>query len=186
MATTIPILGALACLASGLGFTAELSQDNGVGKPAPAFTATGNDGKTHTLESLTKGSTLVLYFIKDGCPVNSDAIQYVNKISAAYKDNVKVKLVGVFNGDAKAFERFNSRFKVPYLVLYDPGYSLIKSYGAKYSPWLTRVAEGKVAKVYPGYSVESLADLNALMARDGGVAKAAISFEGAPAQETFG
>ncbi len=158
-----------------------------VGKAAPKFTASGSDGKTHTLESLTNGSALVLYFIKDGCPVNSEAIKYYNAVGKAYAGNAKVKLIGVYNGDAKAFAAWNNRFKVPYPVLYDPGYKIIQAYGAQHSPWLTMVSsDRKVAKEFPGYSVKSLEDLSATMAKSGGVAKAKLSFQGAPSEDAFG
>lgn len=157
-----------------------------IGKAAPAFSAVGSDGKTHTLASLSKGSTLVLYFIGHDCPVNAEAIKHYNAIASAYKNNPKVRFVGVINGDAKVFSAWNAKQKVPYLVLMDPDLKIIRSYKAVASPWVVRIANGKISHVQEGFSKGRLSELSGLMAKDGGVSAAKLTFTGAPAQERFG
>jgi len=157
----------------------------GVGQKAPAFSATGSDGKTHTLASLTKGKTLFLYFIKSDCPVNQKAAQYYVKLADAYKG--KVNFIGVINGDDKVFKAWKKAHKPGFVTLLDPSDSIIKSYGAERSPWMVVVTpKGTIQSVHKGYSVNLLSQINSEMAKAGKAKAAKLSFRGAPATDTYG
>lgn len=155
---------------------------------APAFSAKGSDGKTHSLDSLTKGdTTVVLYFIGHTCPVNAKALPYYNKVALANKDGKKVKFIGVIDTDEAGFKRWNAKEKVPYTVVFDPNLSIIRSYKAQRSPWVV-VVDGKksVAETQTGYSQKSLSDLNVMMAKLEGKAAKAVDLKGTPARLTGG
>jgi peroxiredoxin len=155
---------------------------------APDFSAKGSDGKTHTLKSLTAGDrTVVLYFIQSTCPVNADAIAYYKQIAANYKDNKKVALVGVIDEDEAGYKEWMKQFDAKFTVLYDPELEVIRSYKAMASPWIIEVnPKGEMAAVQRGYSAQRLRELNALMAKAGGVAAGKLDTSGAPASEQFG
>ena len=157
-------------------------------KKAPDFSALGSDGKTHTLKSLTAGDrTVVMYFIQSTCPVNADAIQYYKQIAANYKDNKKVTLVGVIDEDAAGYRQWQKDFDAKFLVLFDPNKTLIRSYEAVASPWIRVVTPtGELSTVHRGYSVGRLNELNALMAKAGGVTAGKLNTAGAPTAEAFG
>jgi peroxiredoxin len=184
------ILGAALAAAFTSILTLNLTAQTGptdVGKPAPDFSAIGSDNKTYTLKSLTQNEVLVLYFIKNGCPVNNQAMPHFKNLGEHYKDSDKVNFIGVFNGDARAFEAWNRQFEVPFTVLLDSSREIINAFGATRSPWVVKIgSDGNIAKVMPGYSQTSLESLHAMMTRDAGKDLAKIDFSGAPDQTRFG
>jgi peroxiredoxin len=156
-----------------------------VGAKAPAFSATASDGKTHTLQSLNAKGPVFLYFIKDGCPVNNQAIKYYNRVGEAYKG--KATFVGVFDGNEAAFKRFAAEYKPTYPVLFDANKSIIRSYNAERSPWVVEVnAQSTVAKIWRGYSEKDLKELNASLAGAAKTSAQKVDFAGAPGSTRYG
>lgn len=156
--------------------------------PAPAFSAKGSDGKTHSLETLTKGdTTVVLYFIGHTCPVNQKAISYYNNVAKANKGSKKVKFIGVIDTDEEGFKRWNAKQKVPYTVVFDPKLEIIRSYKAQRSPWVVVVGGDKnVDAIQTGYSQKSLSDLNTMMAKIEGKKAKEVDLKGTPSRLTGG
>ncbi len=176
---------AVFALAGALGLASEGAKEPPQVVQAPNFTAKGSDGKTHTLQSLTGGKTLVLYFIGHTCPINAEAVKYYKQIGDAYKG--KVSFYGVIDTDEKGYIEWKREFQNKFSVLYDPELSIIRSYQAIASPWIVIVSpNGEVSKRQSGYSGPLLTDLNATLARAAGVTPAKIDLKGAPAEETFG
>ena len=168
-------LGAIALIGANPGSDEPLNQ----GKKAPAFSALGTDGKTHTLDSHLKEGMTFMYFIKEGCPVNHQAAPHVQKLAAAYKE--KSNLVGVYNGSAADAKSWLKRYKSSYVLIEDPALKVIRSYGAEYSPWMVAVnKDGTIHRVFEGASPRELDEVNKLMAKNSGEKLAAISFAGAP------
>lgn len=66
MFDTVLKFATTACLALVLG-AASLAASPDIGKPAPDFTGTDTQGRTHSLKDL-RGKTVVLEWINDGCP----------------------------------------------------------------------------------------------------------------------
>ncbi len=156
-----------------------------VGKAAPAFSIEGSDGKTHTLKSLTKGKALVLYFIKDGCPVNRNAAPFFVTMAKAY--NGKANFVGVINGNGDVYNRWKAEFKPDFTILLDSDLKLINDYGAERSPWVVLVSrKGKVLSVHKGYSEKSLGKLSQEIARAANAKPAKLDVSGAPSSDTYG
>lgn len=173
-------VGALALLTTG-GWSQEWKK----GDKAPAFTGKTSDGKAHTLQSLTKGKPLVLYFIGSTCPVNAQAVKYYNRVAQAYKG--KVNFVGVIDADAAGFKSWQEKFKAPYPVLLDPDQKIIKAYKAERSPWTIIVdKQGKIQKEWAGYSVGELNELSASIAGATKGAVAKIDTSGAPTSPRAG
>lgn len=149
------------------------------GDKAPAFSASGTDGKLHTLASLTKEGPAFLYFIKEGCPVNHRAAPFLTKLRAQYGEEANI--VGVYNGSAEEAKAWGKRYGAKYLILADPNLKIINGYGVPYSPFMITVEkDGKVGKVLEGLSPKELGSVNTLLAKSVGKTAAAISFEGAP------
>ncbi|MDI9639724.1 redoxin domain-containing protein [Kamptonema cortianum] len=155
---------------------------------APDFSLQGSDGNTHTLASLTKdGTTVVLYFIKSSCPINADALPFVNQIGNGYLTAKKVKFVGIIDEDKAGFDRWNKKWGAKYLVLFNKNKSTIQAYGAQRSPWFNVVSPTKsVTKVDQGYSSNQLDSLNKMMANTAGTKAVALKLSGAPSSLTYG
>lgn len=188
---TRAVLAAGVLAAVGLGALALQPRDadaqtaTRVGAKAPAFSLPGSDGKTHTLESLQKlNGTTYLYFIKDGCPVNNQAIPFYNRLYSAYKD--KVSFVGVFNGDKARFEAFKKQFNPPFVVLLDPDKTLVRAYEVQRSPSIVQIDKGNIAHRWRTYSVGELKELQASFDKASGARVNALDFAGAPTSPRAG
>ena len=152
---------------------------------APDFSAKANDGKTYTLKSLTEKGDFFLYFIKDDCPVNDQAVAYFNRLGTAYKD--KAAILGVYDGSESQFRAWQARYKPTYPVLFDPDMKIIKSYKAQASPWMIHVSKaGSITKVWPGYSADFINQMSASMAGAAKTAVARIDTAGAPRDTRYG
>jgi len=173
LASGLLFAGIVAFAGTDAGASADLNMN------APAFSATGTDGKTYTLQSFLEKGPVVLYFIKEGCPVNHRAAPYVTKLTGAYGE--KANVVGIYNGDVSSARAWAKEYKAEYTILADPQYKVIRSYKAHYSPWLVAVGkDSKITNVFEGASPASLAKVNSLVASAAGMKLASIDFSGAP------
>jgi peroxiredoxin len=152
---------------------------------APTFSAKGSDGRTHTLQSLTARGPVFLYFIKDGCPTNDEALVYYKRLANAYRG--KATFIGVIDVDAARFRAWNAEKKLPMTVLFDPQKKIIGSMGVEASPWVIEINRNRrVAKVWPGYSVGEINEISARMAGAARTRVAKIDTTGAPRESRFG
>lgn len=99
------------------------------GQSAPEFTLTDQDGQMHSLADY-KGKKVVLYFYpKDdtpGCTTEACTIAEV------YEEFTKrdVKVVGVSADNAASHKAFAHKYNLPFTLLSDPSFEVIKAYGA--------------------------------------------------------
>lgn len=114
-----------------------------IGDAAPAFSATGSNGETVTLEGL-KGKVVVLEWTNDGCPFvkkhyDSGNMQALQKKAAA-DDVVWLSVISSAPGKqghvdgAGANELTKSRDAAPAAVLLDPEGAIGRLYDAKTTP----------------------------------------------------
>ena len=166
--------------AAGFGLIA-CSAQGGVasGSKAPAFSAQGTDGKTYSLQSLSASGAAILYFIKEGCPVNHQAAPFLAKLSNAYEN--KASLFGVYNGTLANAKDWAKRYGAKFTILADPDLKIIRGYGVPYSPFLVEVGPGgKVGKLVGDGNPKNLAVANRILASGLGKQLVELSFSGAP------
>lgn len=149
------------------------------GDKAPAFNALSTDSKTYTVATITRNKPAILYFIKEGCPVNKKAAPFLAKIASQY--GLGANIYGVYNGDVKRARDWAAKFKATFPILADPEYKIIDSYKAPYSPFMIIVGkDGKIASVIFGAGPKDLPIINQLAAKNAGKKLTAIDFKGAP------
>ncbi|MBI1335504.1 MAG: thioredoxin-dependent thiol peroxidase [Phycisphaera sp.] len=99
-----------------------------VGKKAPAFKLTDQQGKTHSLSDYA-GKFVVLYFYpKDdtsGC--TKEACQFRDGIDKFKK--AKAMVLGVSPDDEKSHAKFASKFSLPFPLLADTEKKVCEAYG---------------------------------------------------------
>ena len=100
-----------------------------VGKPAPAFTLKGSDGKEHALADYL-GKTVVLYFYsKDDTPgCTKEACGFRDLQPKLKKLNAVV--LGVSKDSLPSHGEFIKKFKLPFVLLSNPNASVMRKYGA--------------------------------------------------------
>ena len=100
-----------------------------VGKPAPAFTLKGSDGKEHSLTDYL-GKTVVLYFYpKDDTPgCTKEACGFRDLQPKLKKLNAVV--LGVSKDSLPSHGEFIKKFKLPFVLLSNSSASVMRKYGA--------------------------------------------------------
>ena len=100
-----------------------------IGKPAPAFSLKGSDGKVHSLKDYA-GKTVVLYFYpRDNTPgCTKEACGFRDLTTKLKKRNAVV--LGVSKDSLTSHDRFIADFKLPFVLLSDPTAKVMKAYGA--------------------------------------------------------
>jgi peroxiredoxin Q/BCP len=123
-----------------------------VGKPAPDFTATAQDGTSVHLSAL-KGKPVVVYFYpKDETPgCTKEACSFRDAWAPLAKTGAV--LVGVSADSLDSHKAFVAHWKLPFLLISDPDGSIGKSYGVPFESYHHREtfvvgADGNVKKVY--------------------------------------
>jgi len=150
-----------------------------VGKKAPAFTLTADDGKKVKLSDL-QGSPVILYFYpKDDTPgCTKEACAFRDR--KAEMEQLGVKLLGVSPDTVESHGDFRDKYSLNFPLLADPDHAVADKYGAwreknmygKKTMGIQRStylidASGKVAKVWQrvqvdGHDEEVLQALKAL------------------------
>jgi len=132
-------------------------------RPAPPFSALGNDGRTYVLNDLLKSGPIVLVFIKEGCPCSDAADPLFVSLHSAYEG--RVRFFGVINGDRRVASKWTEDHGTTFPILADPGLAIIHAYGAESSAYVALIApDGRIDKLWPGYSAEMLQELGRRMA----------------------
>ncbi len=155
------------------------------GSEAPAFTLTGSDGETYSLDTLRQQAPVFVTFWKESCPSNVAAVPLFSAIASAYDG--KAVLLGVVSGPQERLERWLDRYGSSFTILPDPDKILIGAYGLVRSIVTFQIAtDGTIAKIYPGYGREALAALNADLAAAAGTDPAEIDLSSAPDRTAYG
>ncbi len=148
-------------------------------RPAPSFAMKGGDGKSFSLETMTKGRPLVLVFIKTDCPCSVTAQPFFNELWQAHKKYVT--FIGVINKNLFVANRWQKENKVPFPILADPNESLIRKYRAEYSAYSALVTpDGHLEKLWPGFSKEMLHKMNRRLSELTGQETPTLTFPDAP------
>jgi len=123
-----------------------------VGKPAPDFTATAQDGTSVHIAAL-KGKPVVVYFYpKDETPgCTKEACSFRDAWAPLAKTGAV--LVGVSADSLDSHKAFVAHWKLPFLLVSDPDGSIGKQYGVPFESYHHRQtfvvgADGTVKKVY--------------------------------------
>lgn len=127
-----------------------------VGKPAPDFNLTDQNGKRHTLKDY-RGKWLVLYFYpKDDTPGCTEE-------ACAFRDDLEqitslgAEVVGVSVDDSSSHAEFAKKYHLPFPLLSDPTTETTERYGALMNLMVIKVArrytflitpQGDIGKVY--------------------------------------
>lgn len=136
--------------------------DAAKGFPAPAFEATDTEGQQQSLASLTQKGPLFLYFALTDCPCTIEAQPHYERLSKLYRG--KVSFLAVTNADVQGAKSWKSEFSVPYPVVSSPDLALMKLYGVNRSVYALLIGkDGKIIRMWPGYSAAMLQEVNSEM-----------------------
>lgn len=155
-------------------------QDAKPGASAPAVNATLTNGKTFDLHKTAKESPVLLVFISTSCPVTNESVPHFESILKAYKSS-KMSFVGIVNSSKSAAERWANDQKATISMIPDAEKKFIRAYGITNAPSAALIGkDGKVIKVWKGYSRTILEEINSEIAKALGTKTVALDFSKAP------
>ncbi len=127
----------------------------------------------------------LIYFVLDGCPCSYDAEPLFKKLGLKFKN--RVEFACVTNAKAEDARKWDVAQTPPYPVVYDPDLRLIHLFGATNSVFSVLLdVNGRVLKMWPGYSKSILIEMNSLISKAAGVPVTPFDPEYAPEAKTSG
>jgi len=137
-------------------------------KKAPEFRLADSEGKPWFIGNPRGSRPQFVYFIMDGCPCSAEVEPLFNDLQASYGH--RVDFLGVIDKDAKIAARWKNDMRVPNPVIPSPDTAVMKGFKATNSAFSALVRkDGTIVKMWPGYSVSILGEINDLLAREAGV-----------------
>lgn len=153
-------------VAVGAAFGLCSGQSLNPGDMAPEFWTRSIEGKRLSLKDLRGEGVVFLYFIRDGDPVNNEAMDIIHRMIRAYYPNNHAKFFGVINTEQNRARSWNAERNPPYKLLLDPKLELVYKYKIESSPAIVEIdAEGKIVKEWQGFSGYWLKDLNGFLSK---------------------
>lgn len=135
---------------------------------APDFTLPmGNGEDFHLLDQLAK-TPVLLVFTKDKCPCSLEAQTFFSQLAKHYQP--KVTFLGVMDGDKHEADRYETDFSVPYHFAYSESKDFFRNYHTKQGAYQYLInQDGTLNKVWPGYSKDSLLELDQKLSKMTGI-----------------
>jgi peroxiredoxin len=155
------------------------------GHVLPDLRLESGGGESIDLVKLSSDQPVVLIFIKDGCPCSAAAEPFFRRLYAAYGQFVT--FVGVIDGDRSTASRWVAEHGTPFPVFFDTRLELARQLGVTNSAYVAVVSkEGRVEKLYPGFSSGLLQELSRQIAALAGIEPAQVETSDAPAEPYTG
>jgi peroxiredoxin Q/BCP len=108
-----------------------------VGDTMPAFSLTDQNGKTFNSADLVGKSILVIYFYP------KDESMVCTKEACSFRDsfndftNAGAKVIGINGGTVASHKEFSDHYKLPFILLSDPGNKVYAMFGVKDKMFMT-------------------------------------------------
>lgn len=152
---------------------------------APDFTLpTSDDKEFHLLEELQSKPVLII-MTKDGCPCSIEAQPFFSTLANHYKE--KLTTIGIIDSDKAGALKFINSFTPPYKLAMSEDTEFFKKYKSKQSVYTYLIKQnGKLVKVWPGYSKASVTELNHLLSEETGIPPSDLDLTMAPTEMTSG
>ncbi|MFZ4508585.1 MAG: peroxiredoxin family protein [Fimbriimonas sp.] len=150
----------------------------------PTYTRKDETGQVVTLGGLRAKPQFVV-FIKEGCPCSFDSAPLFDRL---YRHlGGKVDFVGVIDKDVEGAKKWAGAMLPPFPILPDPKLEIIHHYKAPRSVYSVLLSpEGKVVKMWPGYSKRILLEMNKTMSKAAGVEAKPFDPQYAPIRDSSG
>jgi peroxiredoxin len=152
---------------------------------APLEDAQDSEGKLFSVSEALRRGPLFVYFVKHDCPCSVDAEGLFHRLHTKWMDNVT--FVAVIDAAAADAHNWKTDYEMPYPLIPDPGEKIIHSFHATNSTFSALVnTNGKIERMWPGYSKGYLLDMNKTIAKLTGKPVGVLDTAYAPLKKTSG
>jgi len=136
-------------------------------KDAPAFAVKDFEGRDVVIAGPAMDRPQFMYFVMDGCPCSVEVEPLFQDLQKRHGD--AVEFIAVFDKDAQTARTWHTEKLMKAPLVPDVRHEIIQAYGATnsvYSAYIDR--NGKIVKMWPGYSDSILREMNEMFAAAGG------------------
>jgi len=155
------------------------------GKKVPDFELPDSDGMVVKSTELLGKKPSVLVMTKDGCPCSIESQGFWTNMAMYYGNSAQ--FFGIIDVNSEGGRKYKTDFSVPYPMLSSETEEVFRSFGAKQSVYIYAFdRDGVVRKVWPGYNLASLKELNQILSEMTGKEALATDFDMAPEKMTSG
>ncbi len=128
-------------------------------KIATAFTTKDTNGAPIQIAGNGLKRPQFVYFVNNGCPCSYAAEPLFHSLADQFKG--QVDFISVTNASAADAKKWIAEMQVTYPVVPDPKVEIMHAYGAISSAYSALITtDGKIYKMWPGFSKDLLLDMN--------------------------
>jgi len=154
-------------------------------KDAPKFERTAAFGEKIKIADPQNEKPQFVMFIKDGCPCSIEVEPLFHDLNKVY--GKRIDFVGVIDVAETKAKQWHTDMLMPYPVIADENQEIIQAYGIKNSAFSALVSQdGKIVKMWPGYSKSILKEMNETFAKEVGLKAKPFDPKYAPERATSG
>lgn len=157
------------------------------GHPVTPYMQSAADGTSGTVVSrlaVDTGRPTVVVFVLPDCPCSIEYEPYIHRVHQAYGD--RAAFIEVVSGDGTVAEQWKQQQQTPFTVIGDERGNVAYEFGALRSAYTALVLNGRIVRLWPGYSVEMLRELGGLIATETETPVVLLDVDGAPERLTSG
>lgn len=159
--------------------------DGKAGNPAPDFELSDPNGNMVKLQELLKKGPVVVVMTKDGCPCSEESQPFFNDLYDHYKD--KMSFVAMIDVDRPKAMLYEGSMGVKYPIACETDGKTYAKYHVKQSVYTYYISQdGTLQKVWPGYWVGMLNELNQMIADETKIPAKTLSTKDAPEEPSSG
>jgi peroxiredoxin len=154
-------------------------------KPAPTFTVKDVAGATIEIGGPHMKRPQFVYFVNNDCPCSYAAEPLFHALAAQFKG--QIDFISVTDGTPDQAKHWVSEMQVEYPLIADPKVEIMKAYHATSSAYSALVTkDGRIEKLWPGFSKDLLLDMNSEMAKTLGQPERPFDTQYAPIKPATG
>lgn len=181
------VVTSLLVIAAGAAIVVAFLLSPRIGHPVTPYMQSAADGTSGTAVSrlaVDSNRPTVVVFVLPDCPCSIGYEPYVHRLHQAYGD--QAAFIEVVSGNGTAAEQWKQQQQTPFTVIGDESGNVAREFGALRSAYTALVLNGRIVKLWPGYSVEMLQELGGIISTETKTAAVSLDVAGAPEHLTSG
>lgn len=148
-------------------------------KVAPTFTLTDAAGKPFNSQDFVPKMPVVVISVLTDCPCSMESQPVWNAMATMYAG--RSQFFGISKDTPEHIKKYTTDFNVSFPILVDADRKVLNGFGMPASVYIALIGQdGKVYKMWPGYSKKMVREMNDLLAKLSGLVAIDIDLSAVP------